>query len=75
MTVQGTGWLPAATMTCDYLDPLGRRTGSRAEQVVDARGRFTTTISAEDPANLPGRHTIRCTDGTSTATTPYQVSG
>jgi hypothetical protein len=48
---------------------------SRAEQVVDARGRFTTTISAEDPANLPGRHTIRCTDGTSTATTPYQVTG
>jgi DNA-directed RNA polymerase specialized sigma24 family protein len=75
VTVQGTGWVPAATMTCDYLDPLGRSTGSRAEQVVDARGRFTTTISAEDPANLPGRHTIRCTDGTSTASTPYQVTG
>lgn len=75
VTVQGTGWLAAATMTCDYLDPLGRRTGSRAEQAVDARGRFTTTISAQDPANLPGRHTIRCTDGTSTATTPYQVTG
>jgi DNA-directed RNA polymerase specialized sigma24 family protein len=75
VNLQGTGWLPAATMRCDYLDPLGRSTGSRAEQVVDARGRFTTTISAEDPANLPGRHTIRCTDGTSTATTPYQVTG
>ena len=75
VTVQGTGWTPGATVFLEYYDPLGRSTGSRAEQTVDARGRFTATISAQDPANLPGRHTIRATDGTFAASTPYDVNG
>jgi DNA-directed RNA polymerase specialized sigma24 family protein len=75
VTVQGTGWTPRGTITIDYLDPLGRQTGSHATAAIDARGRFTTTLSAEDPSNLPGRHTIRATDGTQTASATYDVSG
>jgi DNA-directed RNA polymerase specialized sigma24 family protein len=75
VTLQGTGWLPRATITVDYIDPLGRRTGSTANATVDARGRFTTTLSAQDPSNLPGRHTIRATDGTQSLSTTYDVNG
>jgi DNA-directed RNA polymerase specialized sigma24 family protein len=75
VTLQGTGWLPRGTVAIDYLDPLGRQTGSHASATVDARGRFTTTLSAQDPANLPGRHTIRATDGTQTLSTTFDASG
>lgn len=75
VTVQGTGWRRRGTVTLDYIDPLGRQTGSHATVAVDARGRFTTTISAEDPSNLPGRHTIRAADGASRASASYDVSG
>jgi DNA-directed RNA polymerase specialized sigma24 family protein len=71
----GTGWTVGATVSIDYVDPLGRDTGSRATAVVDARGRFFTTLSAQDPSNLPGRHTIRATDGTLQASATYDVSG
>jgi hypothetical protein len=71
----GTGWTVGANVTIDYVDPLGRDTGSRASAVVDARGRFSTTLSAQDPSNLPGRHTIRATDGTLQASATYDVSG
>jgi DNA-directed RNA polymerase specialized sigma24 family protein len=63
VTVQGTGWQPGGTVSIEYLDTLGRQTGSRASAAIDARGRFTTTIAAQDPSNLPGRHTIRADDG------------
>jgi DNA-directed RNA polymerase specialized sigma24 family protein len=75
VTLQGTGWSPRAAVTIDYLDPLGRPTGSRAGATVDARGRFTTTLSAHDPSNLPGRHTIRATDGTQTVSATFDVNG
>jgi hypothetical protein len=75
ITLQGTGWMPTTTVTIDYIDPLGRPTGSRANAAIDARGRFTTTLSAQDPSNLPGRHTIRATDGTQTTSATYDVSG
>jgi DNA-directed RNA polymerase specialized sigma24 family protein len=75
LTVQGGGWTPGAVVVLEYVDPLGRPTGSRAQQTIDARGRFTTTLSAQDPANLPGRHTIRGSDGSNSATTTYDVSG
>ncbi|MBK5306828.1 MAG: hypothetical protein JJD92_09100 [Frankiaceae bacterium] len=75
LTLQGTGWTQGATVTVDYLDPLGRQTGSHATATVDARGRFTTTLSAQDPSNLPGRHTVRASDGTVQASTTYDVSG
>lgn len=75
LTIQGTGWLPRGSVTLDYIDPLGRQTGSHATATVDARGRFTTTISAQDPANLPGRHVIRASDGTHADSATYDVSG
>jgi hypothetical protein len=75
VTLQGTGWSPRAAVTIDYLDPLGRQTGSHASATVDARGRFTTTLSAQDPSNLPGRHMIRATDGTQVTSTTFDVSG
>jgi hypothetical protein len=75
LTVQGRGWTPRGTVTLDYLDPLGRQTGAHSTGVVDARGRFTTTLSAQDPANLPGRHTVRASDGAQTSSAPYDVSG
>jgi DNA-directed RNA polymerase specialized sigma24 family protein len=75
VTLQGTGWVPGATISVDYLDPLGRQTGSHAGATVDARGRFTATLSAQDPSNLPGRHTIRANDGTQTLSTTFDVSG
>jgi DNA-directed RNA polymerase specialized sigma24 family protein len=75
LSVEGTGWTAGRTITLDYLDPLGRQTGSHAGAVSDVRGRFTTTLSAQDPSNLPGRHTVRCTDGTHTATASYTVNG
>lgn len=75
VTLQGTGWTPRATVSIDYLDPLGRQTGSHATATVDARGRFTTTLAAQDPSNLPGRHTIRATDGVQQASATYDVNG
>jgi hypothetical protein len=75
VTLQGTGWTPRGSVTIDYIDPLGRQTGSHASATVDARGRFTTTLSAEDPSNLPGRHTIRASDGTQQTSATYDVNG
>ena len=75
VSVEGTGWTPRATVTLDYLDPLGQQTGSHASAVVDARGRFSTTLYAQDPSNLPGRHRIRASDGIYTDTATYDVSG
>ncbi len=74
VTVSGTGWTPGGQVTLEYLDPLGRPTGSRTTQAIDARGRFTTTISAQDSTNLPGRHTIRAADGRNSASVPYNAS-
>jgi DNA-directed RNA polymerase specialized sigma24 family protein len=75
LTVQGTGWPAGGAVTLDYLDPLGRQTGSHAAATADARGRFTTTLSAQDPANLPGRHTVRATGGAQTASATFTVTG
>ncbi|MEO6205898.1 MAG: hypothetical protein ABIO67_11040 [Mycobacteriales bacterium] len=75
VTVSGTGWVPGGAVTLEYLDPLGRQTGSRTTQTIDARGRFTTTIAAQDPTNLPGRHSIRASDGRNSASVFYNVTG
>ena len=75
VTVQGAGWFPGSTVTLDYRNQLGS-TGTRAQALVDARGRFTTTIAAEDPANFPGRHVIRASNGIDPSMdTTYDVSG
>jgi hypothetical protein len=73
--VQGFGWMPGSTVSLDYRNQLGS-TGSRASTTVDARGRFTTTIAAQDPANFPGRHLIRVSNGIDpTMDVTYDVSG
>ena len=73
--VTGRGWTPGATVTVDYRDVLGRTTGAGADAVVDARGRFTTSLTADDPANLPGRHTVQARDGTHSARAVFSSTG
>lgn len=71
VTVTGTGWPAGAEVRIDYLDTLGEETGSRADAVADAQGRFRATLAAQDPANLPGPHTVRARGGERTATAPF----
>ena len=74
LTVSGTGWTPDAEVLLEYLDPAGTPTGSQSIVVADARGRFTGELTAQDPNNLPGRHTIRASDGAQIAETSYDAS-
>ena len=67
LTVTGTGWAPGVGVVLDYRDPLGAPTGSRATAVVDAQGRFTAQLTAQDPGALPGPHAVRATAGAVTA--------
>ena len=67
VTVTGTGFAPGTEVEVVYLDTVGEPTGSSATTTTDAQGAFTTTVTAQDPANLPGRHTVRASDGASTA--------
>ena len=71
VTATGRGWSPGQVVTLTYRDPLGNDTGSGAQPVVDARGRFTTTLTASDPTGVPGRHAVDATDGTHTASAPF----
>ncbi len=73
--VSGQGWTPGATVSIDYSDVLGRTTGAGAQVVVDARGRFTTALTTDDPANLPGRHTVQARDGTHSADAVFTATG
>ena len=75
LTVTGTGWEPGGEITLDYLDAAGRPTGSRASTTADGEGRFSATLTARDPGRTPGRHAVRASDGTSTASAPYDVTG
>ena len=75
-TVAGTGWQPGAPVTIEYLDTLGQPTGSAATAVPDVDGVFSTTLATVDPANVPGDHTVRATNGVQPAsTTTYVVEG
>jgi hypothetical protein len=69
--VTGTGFAPGAEVLVEYLDPTGAATGSSATAVADERGRFTTDLTAQDPNNFPGEHTVRATDGQRTAEATY----
>ncbi len=71
LTVNGTGFTPGAQVLVQYLDPTGEPTGAQAVVVADARGRFTTELTAQDPNNLPGEHVVRAGDGESTAEATY----
>lgn len=67
----GTGFTAGAQVLVQYLDPTGTPTGSQAVVIADERGRFTTEITAQDPNNFPGEHTVRASDGTLTAEATY----
>ncbi|MDX6274932.1 MAG: hypothetical protein QOJ92_2142 [Frankiales bacterium] len=68
VTVSGAGWEPGTSVTVDYVNFLGQSMGSSFGSV-GSNGRFVTTLVCSDP--VPGRHTIRASDGVSTATQPY----
>lgn len=72
ISVIGTGWVPGTSVTVDYLDSLGNPRSS-AIGTVRPDGTFAVTVTATDPLDLPGRHTIRASDGSRTATTTYTV--
>ena len=73
LTVSGTGFTPGAEVSLVYLDPTGADTGSRSVVTADARGRFTGELTAQDPNNLPGRHTIQASDGQVVAEAAYDA--
>lgn len=73
LTVTGSGWTPDAEVLVEYLDPTGTPTGSQSVVVADARGRFTASLTAQDPNNLPGEHTIRASNGEQSAETTYDA--
>ncbi len=73
LTVNGTGFLPRTQVLVEYLDPTGTPTGSTSVVVTDARGRFTTELTAQDPNNLPGEHTVRASDETNVAEASYDA--
>jgi hypothetical protein len=75
LQVAGSGWQPGGRVVIDYLDGSGRATGSRATATVAPDGTFTAELVARDSTNQPGRHTVRATDGVSTATAAYVVTG
>jgi hypothetical protein len=72
--VTGSGWTPGGRITVEYLDPAGQPTGSRASAVVDADGTFETELVASNPAGVPGRHTVRAGDGSTTRSAPYDAT-
>jgi DNA-directed RNA polymerase specialized sigma24 family protein len=71
VTVSGTSWAAGARVVIDYLDAAGRPTGSRATAFVAGDGTFTTSLTIRDSSGVPGRRTVRATDGTSTATASF----
>ncbi len=75
LTVSGTGWTPGQQVTLTYLDPVGAPTGSSATAVPDLRGRFTATLAAQDPQNLPGEHSVQAADGASQTSASYTATG
>ncbi len=73
LLVSGTGWRANGAVRLDYLGVEGKETGSKAVVAVKPDGTFTTKLVAEDPADKPGRHTVRATDGTRTLQVAYEV--
>ena len=75
ITVNGRGWTPGATVTVVYQNSVGGGAGSTATALVDARGRFTTTLSAHDGTqNLGGPHQVTAQDGTHTASATFTAT-
>jgi hypothetical protein len=65
--VSGRGWTPGATVVVRYQATLG---SSSASAIVDDRGRFTATVTANAP--LPGSYRVQASDGTESASAPYR---
>ncbi len=75
VSVSGTGWTPGVEVVLTYLDPTGAPTGSSAAAVPDERGRFTVTLAALDPQNLPGEHQVQATNGDQSSSAGYASTG
>ena len=73
LQVTGSGWTPGEQVLVEYIDPTGTPTGSQSVVVPDARGRFVAALTAQDPNNLPGEHTIRASDGEQVAEATYDA--
>lgn len=73
VTVTGTGFAPGATVRLAYLDRLGQEV-STAAATADQRGRVRGTLRAFDPTAVPGQHTVRGSDGRSTASTVFTAT-
>ncbi len=74
MTVNGRGWTPGAVVTVEYHLQVNNNTGSTASVVADERGRFTTLLTASDPANLPGPHEVTADDGAHQASATFTAT-
>ena len=48
-------------------------TGSQTTATADGAGAFTAQLTAQDPNNLPGRHSVRATDGAATAAAGFDA--
>jgi DNA-directed RNA polymerase specialized sigma24 family protein len=66
--VTGAGWTAGTNVTVSYVNLLGQTTSSVVVSV-ESNGTFATTLYCSDP--VPGQHTIRASDGVSTASQPY----
>ena len=64
VTVSGTGWTPGHEVDARLPRP-GRRSrpAPRRPRSPTTRGRFTATLAAHDPQNLPGAHDGQAADG------------
>jgi len=67
ISVTGTGWTPGSTVSVRY---SGALTGGGASATVDARGRFSATVTAN--AALPGSYTVTASDGSQSDSQPFR---
>jgi DNA-directed RNA polymerase specialized sigma24 family protein len=74
VNVTGTGWVPGEVVRLRYESPIGGAPGATAEAVADASGRFTTSITAHDPQNIPGPHTVRASSLTQSTSATYTAT-
>ena len=74
ITVNGRGWTPGAVVTVEYRLQFGGQTGSSVDVFADERGRFTTTLTANDPQNLPGPHEVAADDGAHQASATFNAT-
>ncbi|MFN2625471.1 MAG: RNA polymerase sigma factor [Mycobacteriales bacterium] len=74
ITVVGSNWVPGSAVAVDYVDPLGRRTGSSARATADPSGGFSVQLVTHDPDNLPGPHRVVASNDTQSASATYTAT-